>query len=301
MSFAGSLFLTGVGGLMYKWDKNQEYQPYTETSVPTKEYYDKVYLKKIRAIYSRGRVLISNFFPGFFNLYAFSCPLKGFREILINLPLYSVTVLTVLFYYLVAFALTVFVYWASITPMYLVAFGFLGPIGVAISVIHSVLQVNIFVLLYLRMNSSLDSLTLKYLARAKKYISYDRLPVKYYAPVRSRYFWFYHIEMKIAEYFGGLLVFLGLLSVSFIPILGPILFHLLISPIITRIYVSKYLRLRGISNIERYELVFQKFGAYTIFGLPCGILESIPIFSAFALCSNTISAVIWSVNTEKTL
>ena len=190
-------------------------------------------------------------------------PFKGFLEFNTSKSSYSTTMLGILSIYLVMFALVSFVYWATITPMYTAFLIVLGPIGLFIAIFHSFLQANVFTLLFMRLshfNNHLVEVCLKKNGLEQDFSGVK--PIKYYVPINSVYFWAYYFPFKVIKYFLGLVVLLALLAISFFPLFGPILFHILISPFIAQIYFTKVLRLQNFSNIQRRENIYLHMGQY---------------------------------------
>lgn len=299
MSFAGTLLLTGAGGLLSKYGYGQRFEVDPATQIPLGEYPDKVYMAKWRQILVRSRSVFHNFINDILSDGAGSYlyPFRSYKMFMAHATKYSLPVLTNLTVYLGLFSLITIVYWATITPMYTALFIFLGPVGIALAIVHSVLQTNVFAMMILRtshLNSILVTDTIK-LRTDETLISQEK-PVRYYVPLLSTYFWLYQLPIKSAKYISGLLVLTGLLGVSFIPILGPILFHTLISPFITALYLDKYYRLRGVDNLQRKEEIYKHPGAFTMFGLMAGFLESIPIVAGFTFSTNTIAAALWGID-----
>lgn len=121
-------------------------------------------------------------------------------------------------------------------------------------------------------------------------------PIKYYAPINSIYFWAYYFPFKLVKYMLGLSVLFVLLVISFFPLIGPILFHILISPFITQIYFTKVLRLQNFDNIQRRENIYLHAGQYASFGFLAGLIESVPILAGFAISTNTIGSVLFNLD-----
>ncbi|CCH58264.1 hypothetical protein TBLA_0A04710 [Henningerozyma blattae CBS 6284] len=299
MSFVGTLALTGLGSLIYKYDTNQIFEKHPNVELSIKEYYSKVYKKEAKQLSERYISSLVNFFPGVLDGYSLAYPFRGCHELLKNLPEYSMISLWMLTGYLLMFSLTGFAYWATITPMYIALFGILGPPGILIVILHSFIHINMLTMMYMRMAHYNNKLVMKYLNVHGVPKSFTKIPVKYYIPFFSTYYWLYEFPSKLIKYTCGTIVLLVLMTFSTIPLFGPLFFNIVISPVITRIYVSKYLRLRGVNNIQRYEHLYENFGSYTAFGLSCAIIESIPIVSGFALCSNTLAAVMWGIKREE--
>ena len=128
-------------------------------------------------------------------------------------------------------------------------------------------------------------------------VSYTHLDVyKRQVPVNSVYFWAYYFPFKLVKYILGLIVLLALLFVSFFPLVGPILFHILISPFIAQIYFSKVLRLQKFNNLQRRENFYLHAGQYASFGLLAGLIESVPVLAGFAISTNTIGSVLLNID-----
>ncbi|CCD26422.1 Lds1p NDAI_0H02480 [Naumovozyma dairenensis CBS 421] len=299
MSFLGSLALTGIGAAVYKYDKDQKFEKHPNIQVPFEDYRQKVYTKEYKLMKNRVHILFKNFLSELFTGSPEKYPFQAFTELSKNRSDYSLTVLTVLTIYLIMFSLVLGFYWISITPIYSVLFMVFGPVGMVITGLHSVLHANMFTLLFMRMshiNNNLVNTCLK--IHTKDDLKNRKKPIKYYVPINSLYFWIYQLPVKGVKYILGISILMILLSISFLPVVGPIAFHFMITPFVTKIYFSKFLRLKSYSNVERYEIFFQKFGMYTSFGMAAVLLESIPIVSGIALSTNTIGITLLGLQTK---
>lgn len=271
MSFTGSLALAGIGGLVYKFGGGQSYEKLPYVNIPFNQYLDKVYKKHFSKVMSRTRYVLMNFFKDAFTGGAFMYPFKGFLEFNTNKSSYSTTMLGILSSYLIMFALVSFVYWATITPMYTAFLIVLGPIGLFIAIFHSFLQANVFTLLFMRLSHFNNHLVEVCLEKNGLEENLSEVkPIKYYVPINSIYFWAYYFPFKLVKYMLGLSVLFVLLVISFFPLIGPILFHILISPFITQIYFTKVLRLQNFDNIQRRENIYLHAGQYASFGFLAG-------------------------------
>ncbi|ONH78918.1 Outer spore wall protein LDS1 [Saccharomyces cerevisiae] len=297
MSFTGSLALAGIGGLVYKFGGGQSYEKLPYVNIPFNKYLDKVYKKHFSKVMSRTRYVLMNFFKDAFTGGAFMYPFKGFLEFNTNKSSYSTTMLGILSSYLIMFALVSFVYWATITPMYTAFLIVLGPIGLFIAIFHSFLQANVFTLLFMRLSHFNNHLVEVCLEKNGLEENLSEVkPIKYYVPINSIYFWAYYFPFKLVKYMLGLSVLFVLLVISFFPLIGPILFHILISPFITQIYFTKVLRLQNFDNIQRRENIYLHAGQYASFGFLAGLIESVPILAGFAISTNTIGSVLFNLD-----
>lgn len=187
-------------------------------------------------------------------------------------------------------------YFVTILPVYLALLAFLGPLGLALAYIHFLLQSNMLTMMVLRttqLNNPLFDETLEHNGKeafVKEAIQKAALPVRYYVPFNTYYFWFNYLPWKIAEYTLGFGVLATLLLISFIPIFGPILFNALISPFIARIYFSRFLRLKRLDNKQRNDEFYLNFGTYLSFGFTAGQLEILPFVSGFTYSSNMVGS-----------
>ncbi|CAI4054544.1 Lds1p SKDI_01G0540 [Saccharomyces kudriavzevii IFO 1802] len=297
MSFTGSLALAGVGGLVYKFGGGQSYVKLPHVNIPFNQYLDKVYKEHFTKVVNRTRNVLMNFFKDAFTGGAFMYPFRGFMEFNANKGSYSTAMLGILSSYLVMFALVSFVYWATITPMYTAFLIVLGPVGLFIAILHSFLQANVFTLLFMRLshfNNHLVEVCLK--KKGLEQALEGAKPIKYYVPINSVYFWAYYFPFKLIKYILGSVVLSALLLLSFFPLAGPILFHILISPFIAQIYFTKVLRLQNFSNIQRRENIYLHAGQYASFGFSAGLIESVPILAGFAISTNTIGSVLLNLD-----
>ena len=302
MSVAGSLFLTGLGGFAHKYDHTQVYQPHPNLHYPIRQYGSHVIKAEILETSELISELILNFLPEFFTNHPFIYPFKGLLELFRNRSVYSHISVGIVTTYLFSFAIVLFVYWFSIAPVYFSLMAVFGPLGFIIAGLQCVLQANLLTMLFMRtsfMFNGLVPLCLKfYKGDSKKTLLSFHDAIKYYVPVRSAYFWLIHLPFKGFKYLLGLLILVLLLGISSIPVLGPFLFHLSTSSVLTRIYSSKFLRMNGTSTKERSTLFYKHFGFYTSFGMVAGLLETVPILSGFCLCSNVIGATLWHIDRE---
>lgn len=92
---------------------------------------------------------------------------------------------------------------------------------------------------------------------------------------------------------------IALLLVSFVPIVGPLIFSAMISPVVSRIYFSHYLRLKKLSNRDREARFYSNFGSYVSFGFVAGQLEALPLFAGIAYCSNAIGVALMATEEMK--
>ncbi|EDO15806.1 hypothetical protein Kpol_1040p19 [Vanderwaltozyma polyspora DSM 70294] len=299
MSFGGSCILTGIGALAYKFDRNQQFERLPESDVLLNKMNTDVYRKKLQQLKIRIPRSLINYFKDFFDGTSHLYPIKGVIEVTANVKLYSVPMLTIFTSYSIMYSLVSIAYWATITPMYTAGLLFLGPPGLAIAIIHTFLHTNALTLMFMRM-SHLQSALVKRTVTFKNYQSVSKTkPIKFYVPILTNYFWFYYLPKKILKYTSGLFVFLGLMGVCSIPVIGPFLYTLAISPFISRIYVSNIYRLRGMTNKQRYDNFLDHLGKYTVFGIYAGVLELLPVISGLALTTNSVGATLWGMDDEE--
>ncbi|CCE64467.1 hypothetical protein TPHA_0H02640 [Tetrapisispora phaffii CBS 4417] len=319
MSLGGSCILSAIGGMVYKFDRNQVYErlpasqdihlkyfkldnsndskttkQLNQTTATNKGIYNSKFIK----FKNQVPVIFINFFKDFFESRSFILPINGIKELFNNFKVYMVPTLLTFIIYFLMYLLVSMAYFATITPVYTSLLLFLGPLGLIISLIHTVLQTNQLTMMFMRLSHFQNFVVKKYINQndLQELIKNKPKPIKYYISPRTKYFWVYYLPKKLVKYVLGLLVFNMLFAISFAPIIGPFLFHFLIAPVITRIYVSKFFRLRGISNVERNQNFYLHLGRYTIIGLFAGLLENIPILSGFFLTSNTIAVTMWGID-----
>ncbi|QLL34056.1 hypothetical protein HG536_0F03810 [Torulaspora globosa] len=293
MSFAGSLLLTGVGALVYRYDRSQILRKSPESQFGTK-YYKKKYDSSATRAYS----VVGNFLNEFFNGSSFLYPLKGVRFFFNNTKELCVPILGVFSLYLLMYFVVSVVYWSTITPVYTALFAIFGPPGLLLAWTHAILQTNLLTMMFMRLchfNNELTFITLQASGFKK---GFNKKPIKYYVPINSVYFWTFHLPWKSLKYFMGFVSLVLLLVVSSIPLIGPLIFTFLISPFIAKIYFSKILRLNGLSNIQRNDEFFDHYGQYCAFGIVAGFLENFPILAGFALCTNTIGGALWGIDRD---
>lgn len=295
MSFAGSLFLTGVGAMVYKYDQSQVFQRHPDSQLEFKDFNSKVYKKEGDSLNQRVSKAFANFFSDFFDGSAFLYPIKGIQEFFKNKHDYALTVLGVWALYLFMYVIVSMVYWATITPVYTALFAIFGPTGLILAWIHSFMQTNLLTMMFMRVCHINNHLAVTTFKRNGYENYFNKDPIRYYVPISSIYFWTFYLPLKLVKYFIGFITLVGLLVISSIPLIGPPMFHLLVSPFIAKVYFSKSLRLKGLNNIQRYNGFFEHFGQYYAFGISASALENFPIFTGFALCTNTISGALWAI------
>lgn len=296
MSFAGSCILTGIGGLLYKFDHHQKYVKLPESDVMLTQLNSKVYRKKLNHLKLRIPRTSINFFKDFFDGTSYAYPFKGVVELFKNFGHYRVPFAGIFIVYLFMYSLVSLAYWATITPMYTAAMLFLGPLGLVIAILHTFLHTNALTMMFMRV-SHLQNPLVKKIAFVTNYQEFSKTnPIKYYVPITSSYFWLFYLPKQTLKYIFGFFIFLGLMGLCAIPIVGPFAYSLVISPFISKVYISKLLRLKGLSEKQRYDRFLDHLGKYTIFGIFAGLLETIPGISGIALSTNTVAATLWGMN-----
>ena len=293
MSFAGSLLLTGVGAMGYKFDRNQIFK-----KCPDNRLGDKSYKKKYESTTARAFNVVGNFFNEFFNGSSFLYPLAGVRFFFNNSKELSFPILGIFALYLLMYSIVSIVYWSTITPVYTALFAIFGPPGLLVAWVHAILQANLLTMMFMRLchfNNNLITITIKSSGFKK---GFNKRPIKYYVPINTVHFWTFHLPWKFFKYFMGFLTLVVLLVISSIPLIGPLLFNFLVSPFIAKVYFSKILRMKGLSNTARSDEFFDHYGQYCAFGLTAGFLENLPIVSGFTLCTNTIGGALWGIDRD---
>lgn len=293
MSFAGSLLLTGVGALMYKYDRTQILRKSPESQSSTK-----FYKKKYESSSARAYRVVGNFLNEFFNGSSFLYPLRGIRFFFNNTAELSLPITGIFTLYLVMYSVVSVVYWSTITPVYTALLAIFGPPGILLAWTHSILQTNLLTMMFMRLCHFNNELTLITLSRSGFKKGFNKKPIKYYVPMNSAYFWTFHLPWKSFKYFLGFVSLVILLVVSSIPLIGPLLFTFIVAPFIAKVYFSKILRLNGLSNIQRSDEFLDHYGQYCAFGLVAGFLENFPILAGLALCTNTIGGALWGIDRE---
>lgn len=295
MSFSGSLLMTGIGAFMYKYDQNQRFEILPDSQTRLKDMGSQVYKRQVGKWSTRSMNLINNFFHDLFTGTPYIYPFKGIIEVFKHKKQYSPVVLGTLISYLTSFVVILTLYWGTVAPLYLAFFAILGPFGVAIASVHSIFHVNMLTMLFMRISHFSNPLVRNCLT-LNEYVNTNNVdPVKYYVPVRTSYFWTFHLPMKLMEYLLGIFALFLLLTVSCLPIIGPFLFHLAVSPFVGRIYFSKLYRIKGYSNIQRFENFLTHNGFYVSFGITAGLIESFPIVAGLALSTNSLATAVWEI------
>lgn len=297
MSITTTLVLTAIGGIYFKTDDNQIYMKDRSITdkVNSTSNHKSVYSREFERLKERTISLFQNFFVDLIKNKPFLYPLKGIREFFKHSKVYSHVSLLSVLWYLLSFAIITVLYWATLTPSYFGLFMGLGPIGVALASLHSILHCNMLVMMFMRFTQQKNDIITDCIHQYNFTTFKQQQPIKYYFPKSSKEFWFFHLPKQTAKYLVGSCVLLTLFNISFIPIIGPVTFNLIVSPVIGKIYFSKLLRLQGYSNIQRDDLFFKHLGFYTSFGITIALLESIPIVSGFVITTNTIGTAMWLI------
>ncbi|CCC70643.1 hypothetical protein NCAS_0F01590 [Naumovozyma castellii] len=295
MSIATSLALTGLGGLAYKFDRRQKYEKAPEVAIPFDEYGVKVYKKELTERWSRISLMTSSFLSDFFSIKPYYYPFKGFKEMQLNVAGYMPTITRLYLLYCLSFATVFGIYWVTITPVYFSILLVFGPFGFILTGLHSLLHANLLTMLFLRMSHFNNQLTIVCMKTYGLTVDKDARPTKHFVPLNSLYFWTYYLPYKTMKYGIGFIVLSILLSISFLPIFGPIIFSVIIAPFVSKIYFSKMFRLRGFDDRRREEIFFNRFGLYASFGIVASLTETIPIFSALFISFNTIGCTLLGI------
>lgn len=296
MSFAGSLILTGLGGVYYKFSRDQHFKPLEIAQKATIQDATSIYQRQLVKLATRSAQVSAVIADDLFTGNVFVYPFKGMYELYSNFRDYAASTTALFSLYLVSYAIVTMVYWATITPVYTALFIVLGPFGILIAWIHSILHTNMLTMMFLRV-SHLNEGLVKNCVDANGYQSLFRhTPIKYQVSPTTPYFWYFHLAKKLSEYLTGLIILVFLLIISSIPIVGPFTFHFLVSPALSRVYFSKMLRLKGLSNIERYERIYQHPGQYTMFGITAGFLDSFPFLAGISLSTNILGATLLGID-----
>ncbi|KAK5960798.1 Lds1p PWA37_002236 [Arxiozyma heterogenica] len=301
MCFTITFILTAINGLFYKYDRSQKFLVLPDSSTDKNELKDKTYKNEISKINTRVINIISNFSKSFFQDSPWLYPFKGISNFLQFKEKYLRTVLGRFFLYLCNFSFILVLYWLTITPIYLTMFLILGPFGVWLVLFHSILHANCLTMLSSRLMYPNASLIFKCL-RVHNYTKVkigNIATIRYYVPITTKYFWVYYLPKKIIKYLFYFTIFLFQIFLSFIPIVGPFLFHLTMAPYIGRIYLTKILRLQKLNNLQRKEYFYTYLGMFASFGVTAGLLETIPLLSGICLSTNYIATSLWLMDNEK--
>ncbi|QEU59125.1 Lds2 [Kluyveromyces lactis] len=297
MSFAGTLICCAFGGLVYKYGDQRHTLLEPPEELGVQDYTVRFAKTKIKILKRRFKDAVASLVPGLSTPGIYLYPLVSYWELL-STPEYWKSSVPIMVVYLLLYALVTFVYLLTILPVYTPLSVFLGPIGLIVAWIHMFLHTNMLTMMTIRM-SQMNSFTM-YQGMAIRSMDVNIIdagndqPIKYYYPLASTYFFFNHLPWKLAEYFAGFIVLCGLLLISSIPILGPFIFHTLISPFITRLYWAPYLRYLKVDNLQRETRFYKMMGQYIAFGLVAGQFESWPIVSALAYSAHAIAICQWA-------
>lgn len=296
MSFAGSLILTGIGSAYYKISRDQIFRPLPLSAKATIQDVPNMYQQQVFKLVTRTAQVSAVIMDDMFNGNVFLYPFKGIYEFYNNFRSYSAGSVALFIVYLVMYTIVSLVYWATITPMYTAVFIFAGPIGIMLAWIHSMIHTNMLTMMFMRV-SHLNEDLVSSCVNINGYQSiFKSKPVRYTVSPRTTYFWVFYLPKKLAEYLSGLIVLIILLGLSGIPIVGPFMFHLLSAPMLSRIYLSKILRLKGLDNSQRFEKIFEHPGQYAAFGISAGFLDSLPIIAGISLSTNILGATLLGID-----
>lgn len=207
--------------------------------------------------------------------------------------------------YLSIWSLVSFFYFAGILPIYIAILALLGFGGLAVAYVHFLLHGNMLAMMILRMsqmNYDLEDLALRRHGReffVQQAIQNTPPPTRLYTPKNTVYFWLNYLPWRLTVYTCWGFAIIALLLVSFVPIVGPLIFSAMISPVVSRIYFSHYLRLKKLSNRDREARFYSNFGSYVSFGFVAGQLEALPLFAGIAYCSNAIGVALMATEEMK--
>ncbi|CCK70219.1 Lds1p KNAG_0D04790 [Huiozyma naganishii CBS 8797] len=299
MSFAGSVVLAAIGAASYKYDPHQQSVPHPLLGVSLREFPQGVYWTKVIQLRVALGAMLLNFFGDFFTGAPFAYPFKAVAHFARNAKRYSHTMLSGLIVYLISFSIVLFVYWATVAPLYAAFFALLGPLGLVLAGVHSVLHANMLTMMFMRLAHISNPAVLDCINGPQGIIDFrPDVPVRYYVPFMTWYFWLYHMPLRASQMVLGLIVLLVLLAVSSFPLLGPVMFTVIVSPWIAKIYLSKLFRMDGLSKRDRENHFVEHMGFFVSFGLAAGLLEVLPILSGFVLTTNSIATALWFIDSK---
>lgn len=301
MSFAGTLLCCGVGGLIFKYGDQKHEKVELPEEMGIQDYTIGFAQKQFSVVKGRFDDALKSILPGFSTPGLYLYPFRAYWEVL-KTPEYWKSTIPIMILYGILYILVTVVYALSILPVYTPISVFLGPLGLLVAWVHMFLHTNMLTMMSIRM-SQMNTFTMSQALKLRKIeqgvvaseiqTGTDQ-PVKYYYSVWSRYYLLNHLPWKMGEYLLGFAVLCVLLAFSAIPIVGPIGFNVLVSPVITRIYWAPYLRFRNVNNLEREQRFYKNFGHYTAFGATAALVESIPVVSAFAYAAHAIAICDWA-------
>ncbi|CEP63992.1 uncharacterized protein LALA0_S09e07184g [Lachancea lanzarotensis] len=292
MSFTGSLILSGIGGLMYKYGGQQAVKE-EDLPVGTRGLTLGFIQVRIKVVKERWGRVSTNFWNTLVRSGGYKYPFRGVSE-MFRSSIYVYHWGRAFAFYVALYLTVAFVYFITILPVYLALLAFCGPIGFAIAYLHFLLHSNMLTMLVVRftqLNNTLFDLTLTHNGKdvfVKRALDSPTLPIRYYIPMNTYYFWFNHLPWRLTVHFIQFIALLTLLLISLIPILGPITFNALISPFIARLYFSRFLRLKKLDNKRRDDEFYFNLGLYISFGFVAGQLEIIPFVSGLIYSSNSV-------------
>ncbi|KAL3233419.1 hypothetical protein RNJ44_03459 [Nakaseomyces bracarensis] len=296
MSFAGSLILTAIGSAYYKVSRDQVFRPLPLSTKSAMQNLPGLYQQQVFKIARRAAQLSAVLIDDIVGGNAFSYPFKGIYELYSNFRSYSASATALFSIYLIMYTVISMVYWATITPVYTALFIFAGPIGIAVAWIHSLLHANMLTMMFLRVSHLNENLVVSCIKVNGYQSLFKSRPIRYTVSHRKTYFWAFYLPKKVAEYSVAITSLLLLLGVSGIPLLGPYIFHLLSAPVLSRIYFSKILRLKGLDNIQRFDNIFEHPGQYTAFGITAGFIDTIPLIAGISLSTNILGATLLGID-----
>ena len=296
---ATSLLLTGLGGAFHRYYASQTYELDPCIDVPVSQYRERVLIPWLIHIRDRYLESLVNFFPGLVNNQPFVYPIRGVVELVYRRRDYRRTAGGCFIIYLVAYTVVLFMHWATLAPLYIAFFAVLGPLGFVLAVIHSLLQANVLTMMFIRL-SHFPSKSVNYCLELNcggDWSVPQTITVRYYIPLGCYYFWLVHLPLKVAKMVVTAIILVIMMGISSLPIVGPILFHLIIAPFITRIYLSRMLRLKGYNDDEISAFFARHLGAYTSFGIMAGAIETIPVIAGLAVSTNMLGATLMGLET----
>ncbi|KAF3929054.1 hypothetical protein ABW20_dc0104185 [Dactylellina cionopaga] len=97
----------------------------------------------------------------------------------------------------------------------------------------------------------------------------------------------------------GLIRYLVLLPLNFIPIFGTVVFLVLNARNVGPSHHARYFQLKGFSDTERGDFVKRNQGAYVGFGLSCVLLNLLPVVNIIFAFTHTVGAALWAAKMEK--
>ncbi|SCU84818.1 LANO_0C02454g1_1 [Lachancea nothofagi CBS 11611] len=209
--------------------------------------------------------------------------------------------------YISKFVLIAILYYLVLFPFVLgINTVLLGPLGVTVAVVHSVLQVNLYASNLTRL-SGFEYATIMFEKLVDSRADHVALVSLIYLPavqpmiVKPQRHWSKSIPIFIIKTAIRLANYFCLFVISMIPIVGILMVKFLRSGVIGYQYSMPYLAMQNPLQLRAGDVFYRELGKYIAFGISSGLLEVLPVFSGLNIVSSYLGRGLWLLDETRTV